>query len=451
MDSSVVQRIKQRYGVVGNCEALNRALEIALKIAPVDLSVLVTGENGVGKEVFPRIIHDHSLRKNKKYFAVNCGAIPEGTIDSELFGHEKGAFTGAVEQREGYFAAANGGTLFLDEVGELPMQTQARLLRVLETGEYIRVGSSEVRKTDVRIVAATNVNMERAIKDGKFREDLYYRLNTINISVPALRERGGDAALLFRKFALDMSEKYKMPPVRLNEDAQRLLLAYSWPGNVRQLKNLAENMSVTAEERDITPEVLLRYLPQESHGKQLMTTGSERTDSPHSFENEREILYQILFDLRRDVTELKRIVRGQQQMLSGQTAPMANDKPETGLTIYGQTDGGRVSSHASMVQKGRLSADDLPIWDAEEVKDEMADASEVQLDAKPLETEPVPSHSASAAMGQTSVVQSLENVEIGMIRQALEQNNGRRKAAAEQLGISERTLYRKIKEYKLDS
>ena len=334
MVNSVIQRIKQRYGVVGNCEALNRALEIALKIAPVDLSVLVTGENGVGKEVFPRIIHDHSLRKNKKYFAVNCGAIPEGTIDSELFGHEKGAFTGAVDQREGYFAAANGGTLFLDEVGELPMQTQARLLRVLETGEYIRVGSSEVRKTDVRIVAATNVNMERAISEGKFREDLFYRLNTINISVPALRERGDDAALLFRKFALDMSEKYKMPPVRLDEGAQRMLLAYSWPGNVRQLKNLAENMSVTAEEREITPDVLARYLPTESHNTQLMAVGGGKSDGGHSFENEREILYQILFDLRRDVTELKRIVRNQQQMLGGQASPMSASKGEGGLTVY---------------------------------------------------------------------------------------------------------------------
>lgn len=310
MDNSTIQRVKQRYGIVGNCEALNRAIEIALKIAPVDLSVLITGENGVGKEVFPRIIHEHSLRKNKKYFAVNCGAIPEGTIDSELFGHEKGAFTGAVDQREGYFAVANGGTLFLDEVGELPLQTQARLLRVLETGEYIRVGASEVRKTDVRIVAATNVDMEKAISEGKFREDLYYRLNTISIPVPALRERGDDAALLFRKFALDMSERYKMPAIRLTEDAQRMLVAYSWPGNVRQLKNLTENMSVTAEEREINAEALSHYLPRESKHTQLVALAEKKEQ--HSFENEREILYQILFDLRRDVSELKRIVREQQ-------------------------------------------------------------------------------------------------------------------------------------------
>lgn len=233
MDTSELQRIKQRYGIVGNDEGLNRALEIALKIAPVDLSVLITGENGVGKEIFPRVIHDHSLRKGKKYLAVNCGAIPEGTIDSELFGHEKGAFTGAVERREGYFAVAGGGTLFLDEVGELPLSTQSRLLRVLETGEFIPVGASEVRRTDVRIVAATNVNMEKAIADGKFREDLYYRLNSVSISVPPLRRRGDDVVLLFRKFALEMSEKYKMPPVRLDESAQKMLVAYAWPGNVK--------------------------------------------------------------------------------------------------------------------------------------------------------------------------------------------------------------------------
>ena len=233
MNETLLQRIKQRYGIVGNAEGLNRAIDVALKIAPVDLSVLIMGENGVGKEIFPRIIHDNSARKTKKYFAVNCGAIPEGTIDSELFGHEKGAFTGAVEKREGYFSVADGGTLFLDEVGELPLQTQARLLRVLETGEFIPVGSSQVKKTDVRIVAATNVNMDRAISDGKFREDLYYRLNSILITIPPLRERGEDATLLFRKFALDMSEKYKMPPIRLTEDAKAVLMHYSWPGNIR--------------------------------------------------------------------------------------------------------------------------------------------------------------------------------------------------------------------------
>ena len=414
MEQSTIQRIKQRYDIVGNCEALNRALEIALKIAPVDLSVLVMGENGVGKEVFPRIIHDHSLRKNKKYFAVNCGAIPEGTIDSELFGHEKGAFTGAVEQREGYFAAANGGTLFLDEVGELPLQTQARLLRVLETGEYIRVGSSEVRKTDVRIVAATNVNMEKAIAEGKFREDLFYRLNTISIAVPALRERGNDAALLFRKFALDMSGKYKMPPVRLTEEAERMLLAYSWPGNVRQLKNVAENMSVTAEERSITPEMLAHYLPVEAHHTQLMTMEHKREE--HSFENEREILYQILFDLRRDVSELKRIVREQQH-------------PEEPARLM-------VAAHPAVKLRNEEQAEE-PYWEAEEVKDEDLPPT-THREAPPTKPE----------TGKPSL--SLDELEREMIKKALMVHNGRRKAAADELGISERTLYRKIKEYGLD-
>ncbi len=429
MDNANLQRIKQRYGVVGNCEALNRALEIALKIAPVDLSVLVTGENGVGKEVFPRIIHDHSLRKNKKYFAVNCGAIPEGTIDSELFGHEKGAFTGAVEQREGYFAAANGGTLFLDEVGELPMQTQARLLRVLETGEYIRVGSSEVRKTDVRIVAATNVNMDKAITDGKFRQDLYYRLNTINISIPALRERGTDASLLFRKFALDMSEKYKMPPIRLDEAAQQMLLAYSWPGNVRQLKNLAENMSVTSEERQITAEILSRYLPKESKGTQLMTVGDNHES--HTFENEREILYQILFDLRRDVTELKRIVREQQKELNTEHSGMAQQK---GLTVFKDN-----TPHTASPQLLPKDDEQLSLW--EEINDE---------DAPTLPSRETANPTSTVAQVAKPAVQSLDQLERGLIQQALRENNGRRKAAAEQLGISERTLYRKIKEYGLE-
>ncbi len=434
MDTSVVQRIKQRYGIVGNCEALNRAIEIALKIAPVDLSVLVMGENGVGKESFPRIIHDHSLRKNKKYFAVNCGAIPEGTIDSELFGHEKGAFTGAVEQREGYFAVANGGTLFLDEVGELPLQTQARLLRVLESGEYIRVGSSEVRKTDVRIVAATNVNMEKAISEGKFREDLYYRLNTVSISVPPLRERGDDAALLFRKFALDMSEKYHMPPVRLDAAAQRMLLAYSWPGNVRQLRNLAENMSVTAEERDITADIISRYIPTESHSKQLVSVSPGQKEE-HSFEKEREMLYQILFDLRRDVNELKRALREQRgDTFSRQPALEANPP------LYG--DRPTVNFSQSSVK------DDTTAWDeAEEIRE-----VERERETPPSPTPPVilPTSTALAAPTVAKMPQSLNDVERDMVRQALEKNNGRRKATAEQLGISERTLYRKIKEYGLE-
>lgn len=427
MDNTTIQRVKLRYGIVGNCEALNRAIEIALKIAPVDLSVLITGENGVGKESFPRIIHEHSLRKNKKYFAVNCGAIPEGTIDSELFGHEKGSFTGAIDQREGYFAAANGGTLFLDEVGELPLQTQARLLRVLETGEYIRVGSSEVRKTDVRIVAATNVNMEKAISEGKFREDLYYRLNTISISVPALRERDDDAVLLFRKFALDMSEKYKMPAIRLTEDAQRMLVAYSWPGNVRQLKNLAENMSVTSEKREITPDILADYLPRESKHTQLVAVNE--TKEKHSFENEREILYQILFDLRRDVSELKRIVREQQS---------TDEKP--GKTSHGEVSN-FVYDNGAQVKLTKDAGTDVPYWDVEEVKDD---------DTLPQPETPYADKYAATVKNLQRTVQSLDDVERDTIVRTLEECNGRRKATAERLGISERTLYRKIKEYGLE-
>ena len=415
MNTDRLQTLKQRYGIVGNCDALNRALEVALKIAPIDLSVLIMGENGVGKEVFPRIIHDHSLRKNKKYFAVNCGAIPEGTIDSELFGHEKGAFTGAVDRRDGYFTVANGGTLFLDEVGELPPATQARLLRVLETGEYIPVGASEVRHTDVRIVAATNVDMEKAIAEGKFRQDLFYRLNTIPISIPALRDRGEDALLLFRKFALEMSEKYKMPPVRLDPAAQQLLLAYNWPGNVRQLKNIAENMSVTAEQREITPEILRLYLPTTNTGRQIVPlTGAE---NEHSFEKERELLYQILFDLRREVTEIKRFVG----MTSG-----TNSEPgllaRTAVTTYVDSNLVPVHPTAKTVKEEERNT----YLAAEEVKD------------------------SEAAPETGRGVESLEEIEKNMIRKTLERTGGNRRLAAGQLGISERTLYRKIKEYGLD-
>lgn len=393
MDSSTLQRVKQRYGIVGNFEALNRALDVALQVATTDLSVLIVGENGVGKEVFPRIIHDHSVRKSKKYFAVNCGSIPEGTIDSELFGHEKGAFTGAIGEREGYFGVANGGTLFLDEVGELPLSTQARLLRVLESGEYIRVGSSDVRKTDVRIVAATNVNMVKAISEGRFREDLYYRLNTIPVSIPPLRDRGEDIVLLFRKFALEMSEKYKMPAIRLTEEAKQKLIAYSWPGNVRQLKNITENMSVTSEEREITAHILAQYIPEETRNNQLVMLRKEEP-SVHSFENEREILYQILFDLRRDVTELKKLVHEQHTI---EPQPAA-----TPVTYY---------------PTPTLEVPSAEIQDPEEYIEESL---------------------------------SLGDLEREMIKRALEKNHGKRKNAARDLDISERTLYRKIKEYGLE-
>lgn len=420
METSQLQRLKQRYGIVGNDDALNRALEIALKISPVDLSVLIMGENGVGKEIFPRVIHDHSLRKGRKYLAVNCGAIPDGTIDSELFGHEKGAFTGAVERREGYFAVADGGTLFLDEVGELPLPTQARLLRVLETGEYIPVGASEVKRTDVRIVAATNVNMEKAIADGKFREDLFYRLNSVSINIPPLRQRGADVVLLFRKFALEMSEKYKMPPIRLTPEAQKMLVSYAWPGNVRQLKNIAENMSVTSEEREITPEILSLYLPAEntSQGHVVALASKEET---HSFEKEREFIYQMLFDLRREVAELKRMVGEKHLPMVGRDTDSPTSSSR-GLAIY---------QPQPALGRPMEKTDNSLIQDAEEVTDN-------DVAAKETDEEDV------------VVDGSLEEMERKSIKSVLNKNNGNRRLAAKQLGISERTLYRKIKEYDLE-
>ncbi len=410
MDSEKLQKIKLRYGIVGNYEGLNRALDIALQVAMTDLSVLITGENGVGKEVFPRIIHDNSSRKNKKYFAVNCGSIPEGTIDSELFGHEKGAFTGAVSEREGYFGVANGGTLFLDEVGELPLSTQARLLRVLETGEYIRVGSSEVRKTDVRIVAATNVDIPQAIENGRFRQDLYYRLNTIPINIPPLRERGNDIYQLFRKFALEMSEKYNMPAIRLTDDAQQILQNYSWPGNIRQLKNVTENMSVTSETREINGDVVKHYIPQERTNGQLVPVVEQGRSQ--SFENEREILYKILFDLRRDVGDLKAIVNKLQ----------ADKEDASQKSVrYVTSDGNTISENlpASSVLEFPQRKDEY----VEELKEP---AIEVSKDV------------------------TLESFEREAIKRALIRHAGKRKEAAKELGISERTLYRKIKEYGLE-
>ena len=395
LNDSQIQSTKRRYDIIGNAEGLNRAVEVALKIAPVDISVLVEGENGVGKEVIPRIIHDNSLRKQKRYLALNCGAIPEGTIDSELFGHEKGAFTSAVDKREGYFSVANGGTLFLDEVGELPLSTQARLLRVLETGEYIPVGSSEVRKTNVRIVAATNVDMERAVEEGKFRQDLYYRLCAVRLSVPPLRERGDDIVLLFRKFALDVSEKYRMAPIRLTADAQHALKAYAWPGNVRQLKNLVESLSVTSEEREITADTLRSYLPA-AHRHDLVALPHE--SSGHDLEQ----IYQLILELRRDVSELQQVV---------------------GLR------GGRPAGPRALVPYVR--DDDSP--------------SMPDTDLAPFaEAEEIPEDTA------THQPLSLEDTERELIRATLHRNGGRRKDTARQLGISDRTLYRKIKEYGLE-
>ncbi len=410
MNTSDVQAQKRRYGIVGNSEGLNHAVDIALQVAKTELSVLITGESGVGKEVIPRIIHDNSLRKSKKYFAVNCGSIPEGTIDSELFGHEKGAFTGAVGEREGYFGAANGGTLFLDEVGELPLATQARLLRVLETGEYIRVGSSDVRKTDVRIVAATNVNMVQAIRDGRFREDLFYRLNTIPIKMPALRERGDDVVLLFKKFAMDTAEKYNMPdPVELTEAAQQRLKNYPWPGNVRQLKNVTEQISILSRERVITPEILSEYIPDTSVTRDIVPVNAPRKET-HSFESERELLYKILFDLRNDVTELKKLVN---ERRGEHTAPVVSAEKVSGEQA--------VTYYPSKVPAYPVSSHTLKGDEDFQTPEEYVEESV-----------------------------SLDDLERQMIVKALEKNKGKRRKAAQELNISERTLYRKIKEYGLD-
>ena len=389
-----VQQIKQRFGIIGNSPGLNRAIDVALQVAPTDLSVLITGESGVGKETFPQIIHQNSPRKHGQYIAVNCGAIPEGTIDSELFGHEKGSFTGAVADRKGYFEVADGGTIFLDEVGELPIPTQARLLRVLETGEFIKVGSSKVLKTNVRIVAATNVNLIQAVADGKFREDLYYRLNTVPIQIPPLRERPDDIILLFRKFAGDCAEKYRMPPVRLDDEARQLLTSYRWPGNVRELKNITERISVIEENRDITADVLRLYLPDLNVEKYPVLVKKQDNDQKF-FNSEREILYQVLFDMKKDVNDLKKLVH---DIMGGKMPmPVADETP-----------------YAHPIRPVHSA----PIQEAEAVEEE--------------ET------------------LSLEEVEKEMIRKALEKHNGRRKNAAADLKISERTLYRKIKEYNLE-
>ena len=412
MSPKELQAVKQRYGIVGNCDALNRALETALKVARVDLSILIQGENGVGKEVLPRIIHDASARKGKKYLALNCGALPEGTIDSELFGHVEGAFTGSVGRREGYFSAADGGTLFLDEVGELPLQTQVRLLRVLETGEFIPVGSSEMKRTNVRIVAATNVDMQRAIAEGRFREDLYYRLAAVAIHMPALRERGNDIDMLFRKFALEMSERYNMPPVRLDEKAKQMLLQYPWPGNVRQLKNVAESMSVTADEREITTEILERYIPAATaHTLPVLSNThapAQIAGQEAHYDEDREFVFKAIGMLRHEIEKLKLEIEDLRQGNAVRTAsPQA--APQSFLPYH------------------------------QEVPHELVpEAEEFVEDEKTDETHD----------GQLPTKDDLERE---LIRKALIRFNGHRKQAADQIGISERTLYRKIKEYGLDN
>jgi transcriptional regulator with PAS, ATPase and Fis domain len=410
-----LQGIKQRFGIIGNYGGLNRAIDIAVQVAPTDLSVLITGESGTGKEVFPQVIHYFSARKHGQYIAVNCGAIPEGTIDSELFGHEKGSFTGATESRKGYFEVADGGTIFLDEVAELPLSTQVRLLRVLETGEFIRVGSSKVQKTNVRVIAASNVDVVWAIEHDKFREDLFYRLNTVPIKIPLLKERGEDIFLLFRKFAVDFAEKYRMPSIRLSNEAKNILISYSWPGNVRQLKNITEQISIIEKERDITAEILQAYLPDYTG---IKLPAVIRREDDKSFSSEREILYKILFDMKSDMNDLKKLVldlikTGEIDINfhENNSGVIKNLIRDTGRKEHIETTPEATSSDFTVVH-GRGN-----IQDTEEVVEESL---------------------------------SLSGKEIEMIKKALEKYNGKRKMAAHELGISERTLYRKIKEYGIE-
>jgi transcriptional regulator with PAS, ATPase and Fis domain len=415
-----VQAIKQRFEIIGNDPKLNRAVEKAIQVAPTDISVLVTGESGVGKESIPKIIHSLSHRKHGKYIAVNCGAIPEGTIDSELFGHEKGSFTGATNTREGYFEVANGGTIFLDEVGELPLTTQVRLLRVLENGEFIKVGSSQVQKTNVRIVAATNVNMFEAIEKGKFREDLFYRLSTVDIMLPPLRERKEDIHLLFRKFAADFAHKYKMPAIKLDEEAIQLLIKYRWSGNIRQLRNVAEQISVLETKREITAQTLLSYLPTEqSHLPSVI--GSKKAES--DFSNEREILYKVLFDMKSDLNDLKKLTL--ELMQNGSSKVQETNK---GLIqkIYGKPEENTIFEEESRMEM-------LPTQ-SNLMQENFDDDEDNYLFAETVDEEET---------------LSLEAKEIELIKKSLERNRGKRKAAADELGISERTLYRKIKQYDL--
>ena len=404
-----LQTTKQRFGIIGNDVQLNRALEKAIRVAPTDISVLVTGESGVGKESIPKIIHSLSHRKHSKYIAVNCGAIPEGTIDSELFGHEKGAFTGATSTRKGYFEVTDGGTIFLDEVGELPLTTQVRLLRVLENGEFIKVGSSEVQKTNVRIVAATNLNMQEAITKGKFREDLFYRLSTIEIPLPPLRDRNGDIHLLFRKFASDFAQKYRMPTVRLDENATKLLINYRFPGNIRQLRNIAEQISVIEEDRLITAPQIIHYLPNYNNNLPAVINKSSKND----FSSERDIMYKVLFDLRSDINDLKKLT----------------------LDLMKTGDINKVEEkNHHLIEK---------IYANQEI-----DNHDIEVLKIPQNASPEKDYDFIEAIEEDESL-SLQDKEVEMIKKSLEKNSNKRKLAAKELGISERTLYRKIKQYDL--
>ncbi|MDA8558860.1 sigma-54 dependent transcriptional regulator [Flavobacteriaceae bacterium] len=413
MESST-QNIKQRFGIIGNDPTLNRSIEKAMRVSPTDISVLVTGESGVGKESFPKIIHQLSHRKHNKYIAVNCGAIPDGTIDSELFGHEKGAFTGANSARKGYFEVADGGTIFLDEVGELPLTTQVRLLRVLENGEYIKVGASEVQKTNVRIVAATNLDMEKAIQKGKFREDLYYRLSTVEIKIPPLRNRREDIHLLFRKFASDFAKKYNMPTIRLNENAQHLLNMYRWNGNIRQLRNVAEQLSVLEEKREVSSQLLQSYLPEFNSTLPALINKDKSADD---FSNEREILYKILFDMKKDLNDLKKITN---HLNSDEYKSDIKEKDFNSLD----------SLHEKLIREKETEI--IEIKEKESIFNSKEDKYHFAEEIKEEET------------------LSIHDKELELIKKALERNNGKRKAAAIELGISERTLYRKIKQHDIE-
>ena len=407
-----IQNIKQRFEIIGNHSGLDRAIEKAVRVSPTDITVLVAGESGVGKEVFPKIIHQLSHRKHNKFIAVNCGAIPEGTIDSELFGHEKGAFTGATSSRSGYFEVADGGTIFLDEVGELPLTTQVRLLRVLENGEFIKVGSSKVQKTNVRIVAATNLNMDDAISKGKFREDLFYRLSTVEIKIPPLRERNTDIILLFRKFASDFAKKYNMPTVRLDDDAQRILKNYNWNGNIRQLKNITEQLSVLEKERAINGEMISSYLPDPKNNLPALISENK---SENDFSSEREILYKILFDMKRDLNELKKLT--------------------SNIKKSNSTESEKIDDIQSLLPRKFNE-----IENSNDENDSLLDDNFEHKNDK---------YSFAEEINEEETL-SLQDKELELIIKALERNNGRRKAAAKELGISERTLYRKIKQYDLE-
>lgn len=409
MNTSELQKIKQRYNIVGNCDALNHALDVVLQVAPTDLSVLIIGESGVGKEIIPRLIHDNSPRRREKYFAINCGSIPEGTIDSELFGHEKGSFTGAIGESEGYFGTADKGTIFLDEVGELPMATQARLLRVLETGEYIRVGGQKIMKTNVRIVAATNVNMRKAISEGRFREDLYYRLNTIPVQIPPLRDRGEDILLLFRLFTMQMAEKYRIPKITLTDEAKALMLKYKWPGNVRQLKNITEQMSILCKTREVDAVTLQQFIPQDPESTQLAKIAGSGS---HSYESERDILYKILYELRGNISDLRREMNNLRKQID-------DNRKIDSVTTYDSN---------------------LPALAGNNHYDAVNTQPQRQPSIEDVEAEEI------------SEAESLNLNDIGRqtVEKALERNGGNRKKAAQELGISDRTLYRRIKQYGLE-